>query len=513
MENVSFIKKLNRGKNCYADHMSTDELQLIHITSRLESIIPEMLDKGKIIFLTGNPGDGKTFIIKALDEVIKRHNAFVETDANNQSAYNDLINNIISCYDEGRPAIIAINEYPFLQLRKQMKEASTIIFDEIIVAKKNAITYDTSFDLKNRIVVIDLNERNLLDPDNHIISTLFDRFIELLRSQSNPSRTLSYNLKALSIPEIKNQVLSLFQLVATECEHFAVRDILGAFSFFLTACETDDYENERYYSAIFTGDNILLKAIQQFDPIYLSLPELDEKLWNGEISLGWIIEAPTQWPCSNEFDDSPEEALACFKEIKRRYYFENVKGLDLVSLQPSEINECARLFTSYDTQKKKTKERFVRAINKLFLPSLEDKRQLHIWTTHRYDISISAPVAVSSKAVDSSELELLMPRPADWLKGLEYLPDHFILRPKNATTPSLRLDIDFIRTLIAVEKGYPINLLASHYEQAASRFLRELDSKGFSEENDDGEIIIADRSQSNCFKMNIQDDKYGFSED
>lgn len=79
--------------------------------------------------------------------------------------------------------------------------------------------------------------------------------------------------------------------------------------------------------------------------------------------------------------------------------------------------------------------------------------------------------------------------------------------------PPLRLDIDFIRTLIAVENGYPINLLASHFEQAASRFLRELDSKGFSEENDDGEIIIADRSQSSCFKMNIQDDKYGFSED
>lgn len=513
MENVSFIKKLNKGKNCYADHMSADELQLIHITSRLELIIPDMLDKGKIIFLTGNPGDGKTFIIKALNEAIKQHNAFIETDANNQSAYNTLIDVIISCYDEGRPAIIAINEYPFLQLRKQMKNASTIIYDEITVAKRNAITYDTSFELKNRVVVIDLNERNLLDPDNHIIATLLDRFIELLRSQSNPSRALSYNLNALSIPEIKNQLLSLFQLVATECEHFVVRDILGAFSFLLTACETDDYENERYYSAIFTGDNPLLKAIQKFDPIYLSLPELDEKLWNGEISLGWIIEKPTQWPCSNEFDDSPEEALACFKEIKRRYFFENVKGLELISLQPSEINECANLFISYDTQKKKTKERFVRAINKLFLPSIEDKRQLHIWTTHRYDISISAPVAVSSKAVDSSELELLMPRPADWLKELEYLPDHFILRPKNATTPSLRLDIDFIRTLIAVEKGYPINLLAPHYEQAASRFLRELDSKGFSEENDDGEIIIANRSQSNSFKMNIQDDKYGFSED
>ena len=122
-----------KGKIFYT---SITSLSHISKTSRLESIIPEMLDKGKIIFLTGNPGDGKTFIIKALDGVIKHHNAFVETDANNQSAYDDLINNIISCYDEGRPAIIAINEYPFLQLRKQMKETSTIISTRLLLLKR-----------------------------------------------------------------------------------------------------------------------------------------------------------------------------------------------------------------------------------------------------------------------------------------------------------------------------------------------------------------------------------------
>lgn len=58
-------------------------------------------------------------------------------------------------------------------------------------------------------------------------------------------------------------------------------------------------------------------------------------------------------------------------------------------------------------------------INKLFLPSSDDKKQLHIWTTHRYDLSQEAAVAISSKSVDSSELEIKMPRPADWLQGME----------------------------------------------------------------------------------------------
>ena len=58
-------------------------------------------------------------------------------------------------------------------------------------------------------------------------------------------------------------------------------------------------------------------------------------------------------------------------------------------------------------------------IDKLFLPSSDDKKQLHIWTTHRYGLSQEAAVAISSKSVDSSELEIKMPRPADWLQGME----------------------------------------------------------------------------------------------
>lgn len=168
---------------------------------------------------------------------------------------------------------------------------------------------------------------------------------------------------------------------------------------------------------------------------------------------------------------------------------------------------------SFDSQKKKIKERIIKSINKLFLPSSDDKKQLHIWTTHRFDMSIPAAVAISRKSIDAGELDIQMPRPADWLQGLEYIPDHIILIPKGKNEPSLRLDIDFLRTLNAVDEGYPVGLLAPQYEQAAAMFLQQLDDNGLTEENDDGEIILASRRKSYKKSVFIQDGKYGFEED
>ncbi len=46
MSKLDFIKKLYNGKNCYSDHMSDEELGLLHITSKVEGLIEEMLGKG-----------------------------------------------------------------------------------------------------------------------------------------------------------------------------------------------------------------------------------------------------------------------------------------------------------------------------------------------------------------------------------------------------------------------------------------------------------------------------------
>ena len=158
MSRLEFIKKLYNGKNCYSDHMSAEELKLLHITSNVERLIKEMLSKGKIIFLTGNPGDGKTFVIKAIEATIQEYDAYVEKDMNNITGYDAIVSDIIACYEDHRPAIIAVNEYPFMQLCKQIKNTAPDIYKEILDAKRSAITYSTSQPLYGRIALIDLNE-------------------------------------------------------------------------------------------------------------------------------------------------------------------------------------------------------------------------------------------------------------------------------------------------------------------------------------------------------------------
>lgn len=513
MSNLEFVKKLYKGKNCYSDHMSDGELELIHIGSRVEDIILELLKAKKIVFLTGNPGDGKTFLIKMHSDEIEKLGAYIETDLNSVANYREVAEKIAACYKKGAPAIVAVNEYPFYQLCRELKQSYPEIYTEAMKIKKECIIYDLPIVKLKKIAIVDLNERSLLDTDSGLMGEILDKICGLLECDEIHDEQLRKNLAALKTEEVRKQVIELFNLASTSCAHFAVRDILEAVSFMLTACTTDEYRSMAYYDAMFESSNCLLRVVQQFDPIYLSKATLDESIWNGEIKEEWCLDVPAKWPNSSDFDCSVDEAVVCFKSIKRKYYFENKGGITLAELQPDELKRCTEIFTTFEAKKKPIKERLIKSINKLFLPSSEDKKQLRIWTTHRYDFSTDIATAISSKYVDASELEIKMPRPNDWLEGMEYIPNHIILKPKEYDEPKLFLDVDFLRTLDAVENGYPVGLLAPQYEQTASRFLRQLDDCNLSEENDDGEIIVASRKKSYKKSVFITDNKYSFEEE
>ena len=513
MSNLDFVKKLYNGKNCYSDHMSEEELGLIHISSNVEDIILNLLKAKKIVFLTGNPGDGKTFLIKKHEKEIVDLNTYIETDLNRIANYEEVAQKLLECYSKGLPAIVAVNEYQFYQLCKIIKTVSEGLYDETMQIKRRCIIYDLPGVQLKKVAIVDLNERSLLDKDRALTGEILDKICSLLDAEEIHNNRLCENLKALKNEKVRDQIIGLIDLATTSCEHFAVRDILGAISFMITACTTEEYEDMPYYDAIFEGSNNLLQVVQQFDPVYLSKATLDESLWNGEITEGWMLDKPAKWPNDPSYDDFVGEAVICFKSIKRKYYFENENGVLLADLQPDEIKRCTEIFNTFETQKKSIKEKIIRSINKLFLPTSEDKKQLRIWTTHRYDFSTDISTAVSSRYVDASELEIKMPRPNDWLKGMEYVPNHVVLKPKSMDEPELILDVDFLRTLDAVENGYPVGLLAPQYEQTAARFLRQLDDNKLTEENDDGEIIIASRKRSYKKSIFITDNKYSFEED
>ena len=72
MNNLQFIRRLYKGKTCYSDSLSDAELEQLQLSSGVDDIIEQMVKDAHIIFLTGNPGDGKTFIIRRITKKINR---------------------------------------------------------------------------------------------------------------------------------------------------------------------------------------------------------------------------------------------------------------------------------------------------------------------------------------------------------------------------------------------------------------------------------------------------------
>lgn len=291
---------------------------------------------------------------------------------------------------------------------------------------------------------------------------------------------------------------------------------MGAFAYVLTACEFEDSRDMPYYEALFSGANNLLLAIQKYDPINLTIPSLDERLWNGEIKDRWVLGIPGTYPNDEQFDDDADSAIKLFKSLKRKYYFENIGGSDLFALQPSDILRYD-LFNVFEAKRKQIKETIIRSINKLTVPSDSNRSQLQIWTSHHFNRSLDTDVWVSSSFVDARDLELYMPRPSAWLTGMEFMPNHLILRYRRNDVgdecPSLYLDMDFLRVLESVDDGYPVSLLPPQFIQSINTFLQQLANNNLSEEYGDGEFKVASHSSNYARTILIINDKYSFLEE
>ncbi len=516
MNNLQFIKKLYNGKNCYADSLTEEEVELLHIPSGVESIVMEMVMQNRIIFLTGNPGDGKTYIIRALESKLASRHIYLQKDMNSVTDADlaSIINHISDCFHNNKGCVIAANEFPFFKLIRASKTVDLALFNELISTKRNVIMYGyPAIDLK-RICIIDLNERNLLDKDRSIVSAIIEKFVTLLDASKGINKVLDYNIAAFQHEQVKSQFLRLFSLAAMSGEHFAMRDILGSIAFTLVSCTFDsDDPVGYYYDALFSGENDLMTIISSFDPVLLSIPSLDEQLWNGEILDGWLLGVPEKWPYEIT-EDSVEAANELFKAVKRRFYFENIYAKKLSSLQPTDYLECEHIFTSIKNtlDMKRTRSMIINSMNRIFLSTDEEKERLRIWTTHSYDLSREAGAAVSTKCVDAGDLELAYPEPVSWLNKMEYAPRFLVLRRKGSSTPKIELDVELLRGLIGIKNGYPANLLSSQYEQAISQFAQELSASPIARDYGDGEILIANRRDGSFKKLFIEDNKYGFSD-
>lgn len=513
MSNLQLVKRLYRGKTCYSDALSEEELELLQLPSGVDVIVEQMISEGRIVFLTGNPGDGKTFIIRTA--IKKRPDLYVISDLNSipDAQMDAEIQKLLNCYSNHMPCIVAANEYPFLGLLRRLAAIAPDFYKELLGVKQNTTILNYSTVQLGRICVVDLNDRSLLDKERSIVKLIIEKFIVLLKDSLGSNSYLDYNIRALSDSLVLQKYIKIFSLISLTGEHFAIRDILGTVAYTLTACtfEDADVKSSFYFDAIFSGDNDLMKITSSFDPILLSKPSLDERLWNGELVDGWRMGEPEKWPY--EIEENVEQAVDLFKSVKRKFYFENELSKSLEDLHPVDYGECEKILISIRSKNKEIKRRLIRSMNKLFLSSDMECDHLRVWTTHGFDLSRESGAAISTRYIDGADLELAFPEPVKWLDKLEYTPSYIVLRhrKKDLRRAYLRIDLDMLKTLIAVEKGYPVALLSTQYEQKLTQFLHSLCSAGLAKDYSYGEAILSNRREGTSKKISIEDDKYELS--
>ncbi len=512
MNNLQFIQQLYNGKSCYADALSEEQLAILHIESGVEAIVRRMVSENRVVFLTGNPGDGKTFIIRALEGCLQ--DIYVETDLNSvtEDRLDGVLDEIYTCYESNKPCVIAVNEFPFYKLIACFKNKYPKFYNELICVKKNILIYGHPSVQVKRICIVDLNERNLLDKDKRAVKHILDKLTELLVPYCESNRGLAHNVFALQNDLVQQQLLGIFSYIAMSGEHFVIRDILGTLSYMLISCLESDHEGTGfYYDALFDRRNDLSAFADQLDPILLSEPDLDEKLWNGELLDGWLLDCPQKWPAQiTRTQGTIEDAVELFKSIKRKFFFENVFARSLEELQPRDLQECTKVLVKLKQDTRSIKQMLIYSMNKLFLSTDNEREKLRSWTTHSYDLSRPTVASISTKYIDADDLALASPELVSWLSEMEYVPSHIVMYSKTKPEIRLAISIDLLRSLIMIKNGYPPVLLSSRYEQEISQFVQALRSAGIAKGYPDGRMLIANRREGTQKHLRIEDGKYYF---
>lgn len=107
---LQFVRDFYRGSSAYADHIDSSLLSNIHLVTRLDQAILNAVMDGKDIVLTGNPGDGKTHIIRMLRDKLEAlgKSVLIELDASTLSN-EEIYKHWKNARDNNVPYVIAIN--------------------------------------------------------------------------------------------------------------------------------------------------------------------------------------------------------------------------------------------------------------------------------------------------------------------------------------------------------------------------------------------------------------------
>jgi hypothetical protein len=494
-----FVRGLYRGSSSYADEIHNDMLQKIHIETRLDKAVINAVKEQKSVILTGNPGDGKTHILRILETSLKRisPSPIIELDA---SAITNLQlkNTWQNAINSGIPFCAAINQAVLKNLAEEFPYFAPL--QDAWTQVENAVVYGSSsltdFN-KSSVIVFDLSRRNILSKD--IVSSAILKLTDpnrLTPCHKCPSEgcDLTRNRELILSPLYQERLQEILYRVARRGYHATLRDLLGFISFLLFAgrsCEKMlSGSGDRAFSLPqlpYKGKGAFFEIIREtFDPRNVSHPIWDEILVKGSTpASGWV----DTW--FSEADAINPDILARFEQRKRAFYFLHSDGNILLNISGDDEGLFATFLKQAKESSPKTLRELIKKIN-VFFGDESGSDALRVWQSHRYNQS-SRSILYSASNKPRQDFEIVLPQlSSTMINAFEIIEDHLILRLKNRKRASLRVDFSLFEMLLQAERGVPMLSLDNELTRRVWQFMEQLAEPINIEEQDEVQVTILD---------------------
>ena len=450
------LRSLYFGETTNADIVSADSRRRLHVRTGLDNYIPTVLRGGHDLVLSGNPGDGKSHLVRYLQDIGALGDAVVELDLSARPTA-DVIADWLAARQSGKPFALCANQGPLGELIRALAgvEALAATREELAAQLGNLTTArrEQLPQPPRQVSVIDLADRNLID--QRLIQQAIARVCAPpfwpnvpISIQSDTSAGRNLNLVG-SAQDVQDRLARILVLAGQRAgAHFTFRHVWGAIAYALTAGKRESTLQSEYYAGRVGLDmlplgyltrtdghrarNPLVEAVTAYaDPILVADPRLDEELWfYGKPRAGrWLTgedlvleESPARlWERGDEVN-----ALERFKQLKRAVALAHSEGEHLITALEGDLSDALPSRHAEGL----LLELVFEGLQRLYLTTGEAMRApswlsggVPLWVSNTYqDIPGEERPHVAVGALTRDELRVLKPTRVPWLDDLTMGP-------------------------------------------------------------------------------------------
>ena len=477
---LQFVRDFYRGSSGYADHIAPERLSLIHLKTRLDSAIIDAAKNGKDIVLTGNPGDGKTHIIRIMKPALEKLGKPIEIVLDASTLSNrEIFDTWVNAHDNGKAFVIAINAAVLYSVNKEYGSAFAPIA-EAYRAMTSSIVFHNEESNPDSVVVFDLSKREVLTPEvlAQAITKLTSKehYKECDGCPLHADCVVTRNRALLNGALFQKRLSIVLERVVLQGYHATLREVQSLIAFLLFGNRTckqlnQTAGNDEYDIAnlVYAGKGGLFDAIRRsIDPVKISHPLWDEKIILNDLEADSWAES-YKIPAETIAYDNDE----LFKLRKRQFYFFNTHGEELLKILDDDASKFQAFLQQND---KKIAKELIRKINAFFGSAKPSSSEMKIWSGHRFD-NEPRKVLISIGTQKASSFRIGRPMlQKNMQAGIEMIPNYVRLEKKDAVNIFLKIDFDMYLLLSEAERGVPVLFLESDLVKKVWRFIEQLQS-------------------------------------